>query len=376
MLPSSASEKSRFLTPRSYGQEQRLRDGSPRGELLIASCRSGDAITHKLVQCYNTLLDEDGKPGNVFQLNHLDRQFSDSETCACLEQDVNGHDVFLVQSLLDPNSDRSIDENYIAFFASIRALREWGANLITGVLPYLAYARQDKPTRYTREPTTAKLMADLSITAGIDRLITWDPHCTPIHGFYGHIPVDSLEPIDLFADIFKHFQNRSDVILVAPDAGASKLITYLGRRLNLNCAIASKERPRPEEAEISEIIGNFSGKHTAIIVDDMISSGGTVYELVKKLAKENGLDEFFLAVSHNLCLASAYERLCDLHQHFGMKEVFVTNSIPQTEKFLSLEFLSQICLSVILARVLNRIHYNCSIGDLVFRRYEASHRSK
>lgn len=353
-----------FYTPRQYDQEQGLRNGSPRGELLIASCRSGDRIARQIVEWYATLLEEGGDPGGVIHLSNIDRQFSDSETCARLEIDVSGHDVFLVQSLLDPNADRSIDENYTAFFTAARAFREWGANHVTGVLPYLAYARQDKATRGTREPTTAKLMADLSIAAGIDRLVTWDPHCTPIHGFYGQIPVDSLGPAGLFARIFERFRGRPDSILVAPDAGAIKLVTDLGRRLNLNCAIASKDRPRPEEAEILEVIGDFSGKRTAIIVDDMISSGGTVYELVKKLRAGTALGEFYVAVSHNLCMVSAYERLLDLHEHDRLKAVSVTNSIPQTGAFLTLGFISVTSLSDILARVINRIHYNRSISGL------------
>lgn len=367
MYPETISEASRFFTPRLYNEEQHLRDGSPRGELLIASCRSGEYIAQKIVQHYRALLAENGNSGEVLYLSRLDRQFSDSETCACLENDVSGQDAFLIQSLLDPIAGRSIDENYMAFFTAVRALREWGANYITGVLPYLAYARQDKPTRYTREPTTAKLMADLSIAAGIDRLVTWDPHCTPIHGFYGQTPVDHLEPVNLFACIFKQFQNRPDVILVAPDAGASKMITYLGRLLNVNCAIASKERPRPEEAEITEVIGDFSGKRTAILVDDMISSGGTIYELVKKLAREKNIGEFSLAVSHNLCMPAAYDRLLEMHRRYGLKQMFVTNSVPLTDLFSSLEFLTQICLSGIFSRVINRIHYNRSITDLVLR---------
>jgi ribose-phosphate pyrophosphokinase len=367
MFKRAASEESIFFTPRQFAQEQISKKGSPRGDLLIASCRSGDPIAQKIVQRYKDLLGEAGEMGDLQYLAHLVRQFSDSETCARLEQDVSGRDVFLVQSLLDPNSAGSIDQNYMAFFITVRTFREWGANHITGVLPYLAYARQDKPTRTTREPTTAKLMADLSVSAGIDRLVTWNPHCNPIQAFYGHIPVDALEPVDLFAEILKGFENRPDVILVAPDSGVSKIVTRLGRRLHLNCAIATKDRPRPEEAEILEVMGDFSGKRAAIIVDDMISSGGTVDALVKKLAVEKGMGEFYLAVSHNLCMPAAYERLLDLHQHFGLKEVFVTNSIPQTGGFCSLEFLSVICLSEILARVINRIHYNRSISDLVLR---------
>ena len=122
----------------------------------------------------------------------------------------------------------------------------------------------------------AKLMADLSIEAGIDRLVTWHPHSDQLRGFYGSTPVEMLDPLPLFLNEFRHLRGRDEVIVVAPDAGASKLITYLGRGLNLNCAIASKYRPRAEEAVITEVIGDFSGKRVALVIDDMISSGGTI----------------------------------------------------------------------------------------------------
>jgi ribose-phosphate pyrophosphokinase len=233
------------------------------------------------------------------------------------------------------------------------------------MLPYLAYARQDKPTKFQREPTTAQLMADLAIEAGISRLVTWHPHTSQIHGFYGSLPVDALDPLQLFAQAFRRFEGRDDVIVVAPDAGASKLVAYFGRALNLQCAIASKYRPRREVAVITEIIGDFTGKRTAIVLDDIISSGGTVEAAVEKLAKGKGIEEVYLDVSHNLCREVAIERLAWLHDECNLREVIVTNSIPQTKEFEALPFVSVRCLSDTLTRVVNRIHYNRSVSDLV-----------
>jgi ribose-phosphate pyrophosphokinase len=235
---------------------------------------------------------------------------------------------------------------------------------VTGVLPYLAYARQDKPTKFRREPTTAQLMADLAVEAGISRLVTWHPHTSQVHGFYGSVPVDALGALPLFAEAFRRFQGREDVIVVAPDAGASKLVTYFGRALNLQCAIASKYRPRREVAVITEIIGDFKGKRTAIVLDDIISSGGTVEAAVETLAKDQGIDEVYLGVSHNLCRDGAIERMRRLHDECNLREVTATNSIPQTDAFEALPFTSVRCLSDTLSRVVNRIHYNRSVSDL------------
>lgn len=356
-----------FFTPEKLAEEQARRMESPRGRLLIAGCRSGSYLSLKVVERYRELLDEAGSQDEVWHIENIDRRFSDTETCVRLDRHVGGYDVFLFQSPFDPTSDRSIDQNYLAFLIAARAFRENGAKHVTAVLSYLAYGRQDKPTKFMREPTTAKLMADLSVEAGIDRLIAWDPHCGQIRGFYGSTPVNMLESLTLFIDEFRRFEDREDVIAVAPDAGASKFVTHFGRALNLKCAIASKYRPEPEKVVISEIIGEFAGKRVAIVLDDMISGGGTVEALIRKLVEEKGIEEVYLGVSHNLCVGRARDRLAKLHDGYRLQEVVVTNSIPQTDEFKALPFVSVRCLSDSLSRTINRIHYNRSVGEVFYQ---------
>jgi ribose-phosphate pyrophosphokinase len=252
----------------------------------------------------------------------------------------------------------------MAFLIAARTFKEWGANHITAVLPYLAYARQDKPTKFQREPTTAKLMADLSREAGIDRLIVWHPHYSQTQGFYGTVPVYSLGALNLFVEEFQHFESRDDVIAVAPDIGASKFVTYFSRALNLKSAIASKYRPEPEEVQVTEIIGDFSQKRVAIVLDDMISSGSTIDALVKNLVDKKEMEEIYIATSHNLCLETARHRLASLYHEYRLQKLLVTNSIPQTERFKTLPFVSVLSLAGTLSHVINRIHYNRSVTDL------------
>jgi ribose-phosphate pyrophosphokinase len=356
-----------FITPETFGTEFGCKMESPRGPLLIAACRAGSYLSSKVIMHYRELLGKSGRGGETAYLENVDFQFSDGETCARLAEDASGCDVFLFQGLCNPAPGPAVDQNYMAFLIAARAFREWGAQHVTAVLPYLSYARQDKPTWFRREPTTAKLMADLSIQAGIDRMVTWHPHCNQVQGFYGGVPVTSLDALAFFTDEFLRFMENDEVIAVAPDAGASKFITYFGRALSLKCAIASKYRPEPEKAVVSEVIGDFSGKKTAIVIDDLISSGGTVYELVRKLAEEKGIKEVYLGASHNLCMEQARDRLIDLHSRYNLKEVIVTDSIPQSEDFVSLPFFSVRSLSDVLTRVINRIHYNQSVSSLFHR---------
>lgn len=355
----------------SVGTEERVAmstgERSPRGDLMIASCRSGLPMARRIVERLRAQAEAAGRSDDVGFLKGIDDQFSDSETVIRLDADVSGKDVFLLQALYDPTSERSIDENYMAFFIAARACREWGANHVTAVLPYLAYARQDKPSLFRREPTTAKLTADFAIAAGIDRLITWHPHLRQIHGFYGGTPVHVLDALGFFVNAFSAFAGREDVIMVAPDAGASKFVIHCGRALDLSCAVGSKYRPRPEEAVLTDVMGDTTGKRVAIVIDDMISSGGTVYALIQKLIQETSIEEVHLGVSHNLCLPTARERLEELHQEYHLQQVMVTNTIPQTEPFRSLPFLKVRDLSGAVAEVILRVHHNRAVSDLYQR---------
>jgi len=360
----SSGNQTGFIAPEQFTRQQAERIESPRGGLLVASCHSGSYMARRVLRRYEEFLSAAGSSGSVRHLDGVDFQFSDSETCVRLDIDVSGYDVFLFQAMYAPMSGRSVDENYVAFLTAVRAFREWGANHVTGVLPYLAYARQDKPTKFQREPTTAQLMADLAVEAGMSRLVTWHPHTSQIHGFYRSVPVDALGALSLFTEAFARFKGRDNVIAVAPDAGASKLVTYFGRALNLQCAIASKYRPQREVAVITEIIGDFRGKDTAIILDDMVSSGGTVEAAVQTLVGDKGIEEVYLGVSHNLCREVAIKRMVELHETGRLQQVIVTNSVPQAEAFEALPFTSVRCLSDILSRVVNRIHYNRSVTAL------------
>lgn len=134
--------------------------------------------------------------------------------------------------------------------------------------------------------------------------------------------------------------------------------------MEINSAIASKHRPRPEEATITDIIGDFRGKKTAIVLDDMIASAGTISELVRALVEEKHVEEVQLAASHNLCLPKTADRLRELNEKYNLTKVAVTNSIPQTEEFDSLNFFTVRSLSDVLCHTVNRIHYNRSVSEI------------
>ena len=345
-------------------QPEKKKNDSPRGGLLFASCQAGAHLAEKVVLRYRQLSREAGGESEIAYLEGIDFRFSDGETCVRLDQDVNGRDVFLFQALQDPLGGQDINHNYLAFLIAARTFRQWGANHVTGVLPYLAYSRQDKPTQFQREPTTVELLADLSIEAGLDRLVVWHPHMDRVHGFYGSVPVDALGALPLFFDLYRRFQDRDEVIVVAPDAGALKFVMALSRALNISSAVASKYRPKPEQAVVSEIMGDFQGKRIALVLDDMINTGGTMMAAVEKLVDEKGIQQVYLGVSHNLGTDLAQKRLRRLADQYGLEEVVVTDSIPQTQAFQSLPFLTVVSLADILSHAVNRIHHNRSVDGI------------
>lgn len=332
---------------------------STEGPLLIASCQSGTALAADVVKEYHKINPEPFK-----YLKDIDFKFSDGETCVRLESDVNGKDVFVFQALQDPTSKRSVDENYMAFLLALRAFREWGANRVTGVLPYMAYARQDKPTTGKREPITAELMADMSIEAGLNRLVTWAPHDNRIHGFYGKAPVDHLSAIPMFMKVFSELKSREDVIGIAPDAGAAAFVIPFCRKMDIRCAITAKYRPEPEKASITDVMGDFEGIKTAIILDDMISTGGTIEAVVTKLGQDIGIKNIYVAISHFMGSQQAVDRLKHLHRTFGLKRLTVTDSVPLTDTFKDLPFVETKSLAQPFANAVKCIHLNQPLSQM------------
>ncbi|EKD89300.1 MAG: hypothetical protein ACD_34C00125G0005 [uncultured bacterium] len=316
------------------------------GSPILASCHSATPLAENVARRLFTNQEK------ITHLSAIDFSFSDSETCIRLPSDVSNSSVYLFQSLYDPGSRASIDKNYFAFLLAIRALKEWGASSVTGVIPYLVYARQDHATPGQLEPISARLLADMSATAGLDRLITFKPHSEAAENFYrdNQIALDQIDCVNFFASVFSPFSGKSNTILIAPDAGSAQFVSAVGQTLDLRTALVKKSRPRAEECVIQEIIGDFSGITDAIILDDMVSSGGTVYNLIKQIKTEQQIDNIYLGVAHNLCFDLALERLIEMNSRFGLKKMVTTNSIPQTSNFTSLPFMEIVDISDLFAR--------------------------
>ena len=277
-------------------------------------------------------------------------KFSDGEISVGIGESVRGADCFIIQPTCTP-----VNDNLMELLIMIDALLRASAQRITAVLPYYGYARQDRKSK-ARDPITAKLVANLITQAGADRLLSVDLHAGQIQGFFD-IPVDHLNAIYLLSEYYKKHMDVSDVVVVAPDVGSATRARKLAENLHTPLAIIDKMRPKPNVAEIMNIIGEVQGKK-AIMIDDIIDTAGTIVLGATKLL-EKGAKEVFACCTHAVVSGPAIERL----QESDLSEIVVSNTIPlPMEKHI--HKIETISIAPLLGEAIIRIHEDISVSKL------------
>lgn len=276
-------------------------------------------------------------------------RFSDGEVQINIEESIRGCDTFVIQSTSAP-----ANEHIMELLIMIDALKRASAKTINVVLPYYGYARQDRKAR-AREPITAKLVANLLETAGATRVISLDLHATQIQGFFD-IPVDQLVAVPLLSDHFKEKQ-LDDIVIVSPDHGGVVRARKMADRLKAPIAIIDKRRPKPNVAEVMNIVGHIEGK-TAIIIDDIIDTAGTI-TLAANALIENGAKEVYACCTHPVLSGPAIERIANSK----IKELVVTNSIPLSEDKL-IDKIKPLSVAPLLAKAIIHVHEERSVSQL------------
>ncbi|MDQ0300957.1 ribose-phosphate pyrophosphokinase [Salibacterium salarium] len=277
------------------------------------------------------------------------KRFKDGEIQVNIEESIRGCDVFLVQSTSEP-----ANEHLMELLIMIDAMKRASAATINVVIPYYGYARQDRKAR-SREPITAKLVANLVEKAGATRVLSVDLHATQIQGFFD-IPVDQLlgEPI-----LSKHFQDKGmeDIVIVSPDHGGVVRARKMADRLKAPIAIIDKRRPEPNVSEVMNIIGDVEGK-TAIIVDDIIDTAGTM-TLAADALLEKGANEVYACSTHPVLSGPAIERI----ENSNIKELAVTNTITLPEE-KNIDKITQLSVAPLIAEAIIRVHEQTSVSTL------------
>lgn len=278
--------------------------------------------------------------------------FSDGEISVDINETVRGTDVFVVQSTNSP-----VNDNLMELLIMIDAFKRASAGRITAVIPYYGYARQDRKAK-SRDPITAKLVADLITAAGADRVLTMDLHASQIQGYF-NIPLDHLLGVPILSRYFldKGFEENEDVVIVSPDLGSVTRARKFADRLHAPIAIIDKRRPKANVSEIMNIIGDVRGK-TAILVDDMIDTAGTIANAANAL-RDLGAKEVYACCTHGVLSGPAIDRI----NSSVIKELVMLNTIKlpegdNLEKFVSLS------VAPIFAEAIKRIYDDVPLSKL------------
>lgn len=278
--------------------------------------------------------------------------FADGEIQVEIHESVRGQDVFVIQSTCPP-----VNQNYMELFIILDALKRASAAQVTAVIPYYGYARQDRKVA-PRAPISAKCMADLITTAGADRVVAVDLHAAQIQGFF-NVPVDHLFGIPTLARAWRETEGYgSEYVVVSPDAGGVERCRAFAKRIEATMAIIDKRRSGPNEAKALHLIGDVRGK-TAIILDDMIDTAGTLTQAVDSLMK-NGAKRVFAVATHPILSGAAIKRIVES----PLEKVWVSDTVPLKELALNCGKIEVVSVAPVIAEAIKRIHGNDSVSSL------------
>jgi ribose-phosphate pyrophosphokinase len=278
-------------------------------------------------------------------------KFSDGECWVEIGENVRGLNVFIVQPTCTP-----VNENLMELLVMIDALKRASAGSIITIIPYFGYARQDRKVK-PRTPISAKLAADLIETAGSDRVLAMDLHAGQIQGFFS-IPFDHIYALPVFMDHLRDQYRSEDLVIVSPDAGGVERARAYSKRLKATLAIIDKRRDTPNESAVMNIIGDVKGR-TAIILDDMIDTAGTLTQAAQVVA-DGGATRVISAATHPVLSGPAIERI----EASALEEVVVTNSIPLDERSRGCKKIKVLTVAKLLGEAIKRIHHGDSISSL------------
>lgn len=276
-------------------------------------------------------------------------KFSDGEIQVNLEESIRGCEVYVVQSTCHP-----VNDHIMELLIMIDALKRASAKSINVVIPYYGYARQDRKAR-AREPITAKLVANLLEIAGADRVIALDLHAPQIQGFFD-VPIDHLQGVPILSNYFQT-KNLEDIVIVSPDHGGVTRARRMADRLKAPLGIIDKRRPKPNQAEVMNIIGNIEDK-TCILIDDIIDTAGTI-TLAANALIECGAKEIYACCTHPVLSGPAIERI----EASPIKELVVTNTIPIPEEKM-IDKIKPLSVAPLLAEAIKRVHELKSVSVL------------
>ena len=311
-------------------------------DIKIFTGNSNPALAAEICKCIGTQL------GNAEV-----KRFADGEASVSLYETVRGSDVFLINSTCKP-----VNDSLMELLVMIDACKRASAGRITAVIPYYGYARQDRKAK-SRDPISAKLVANMLTAAGADRVLTMDLHADQIQGFFD-IPVDNLRGNPIFADYYaKKFGDRcEDMVVVSPDVGSVARARLFAQKLHMSLAIVDKRRQKANQCEVMNVIGDVAGKE-CIIFDDMVDTAGSLCNAAKAIVEVGGAKAVYACASHGILSGPAIERL----NNSVITELALLNTIP-TKFGAECSKTKYLSVAPMFAEAIERIYQEISIAKL------------
>lgn len=311
------------------------------GDIRVFACNSNKELALSIAQ----------KLGVPLGISNVGK-FDDGEIFTEIAETIRGGDVYIIQSTSPP-----VNDNLMELLIMIDAMRRASAGKINAVIPYFGYARQDRKTK-ARDPITAKLVANLLTTAGANRVISMDLHCSQVQGFFD-IPLDHLLGKSILADYYaeKFADNLSDIVVVSPDLGSVTRSRAFAEKLDVPLAIVDKRRPKANVSEILNIIGSIENK-TVILVDDIIDTAGTITNAATTLI-ERGAKDVFACCTHAVLSGQALEKI----QNSPIKELVILDTIALPDE-KRIDMIKVLTVADLFCEAIKRIHNGLSISEL------------
>lgn len=339
-----------------------------RGKLRILGCKSGRRFSVRICRELEKIYRRKNLEPERVSVRVNEVAFPNGEIKTVIRENIRGHDVYVIQSLFDPLSARSVNDNFMALVTALNAAHQADADNITAVIPYFPYSRQER--KKTREAITAMQVARFLEESGIDRVLTLDIHAEAIAGFFRNATLEDLHAsrvlIEEFQRIYERCGSERELVVVSPDVGSANRARFFSQALRSDLAIADKERDYRASSKVSSVrlVGDVSGKDV-LMVDDMIDTGGSI-DATCRLLKKRGAEDIYVACSFAFLNPPAIDRLNELHSKNHLKYVIGTDAVYWGNRFgRNHSWYREVSVAPLFADVIFRINSTMSVSELL-----------
>ena len=335
-----------------------------RGELCVMTCNSGKPLALRILKYLNNILKKEDKSIELQLVNSDEITFANGEIKTVINENIRGADLYIIQAVDDPNSNKSINDNFMALISAINAAYQSDADSITVIIPQFPYSRQER--KKTREGITAKQISSFLEISGADRVITLDIHAEAIQGFFNNAKLEDLHASNTLLDFINKNIKSNNLVVAAADVGGADKARFYSKKLHADLAIVDKARDYSKSSvvESMRLVGDVKDKDV-LIPDDMISTAGTMVNAAK-LLKQHGANDIYIACSLPFFNPPALERLTDAYHDGEIKIVLGTDAVFWGNEFLEKNpWYREVSIAPLFATVMYNINTKQSVSTLL-----------